>query len=552
MEKDKLRDVIIKIAEAGTYKIVFSSPRAESDYKKIVVSLKNIKGKYVYQAEQFTETQVFHKNIEAGEMDIFIEEMLAGKVTDRAKVNEEVGKVGSDEKNGKVGAGGCFKQADSFGELRDYNIRISKKGKVFVGVHEKSVSGKKKKSDNSGQSVKSEMSKKSEISGRLGMSEKPEKSEISGRSKRSEKPEKSEKTGKSDDKKRITGKIVTGKMSDKGFDSGKVGIFSDENISEMMKHNLESNNRKKRRIIDEGTVVEPLVDMGIFTSEGKVVRNMEDKFRQINRFLEMVDDVIGEGKFEEIHVVDFGCGKAYLTFIMYYYLTYIKGIKTYMTGLDLKADVIKKCNEAAQKYGYENLRFEVGDISGYRSDEPVDMVVTLHACDTATDYALYHAMKWKSRIILSVPCCQHEINGQIKSERLSGLTKYGLLKERFSAILTDTVRASLLEYKGYKTHVMEFVDFSHTPKNVLIRAERKNIPENKRKNSLREAEALLDEFGVKQTLYSLLCGDLSNDRCNDLSGNLCGDLSDDLSGNSCGDLSDDLAGENDTVVREKV
>lgn len=548
MEKDKLRDAIIKIAEAGTYKIVFSSPRAESDYKKIVVSLKNIKGKYVYQAEQFTETQVFHKNIEAGEMGIFIEEMLAGKVTDRAKVNEEVGKVGADEKNGKVGAGGCFKQADSFGELRDYNIRISKKGKVFVGVHEKSVSGKKKKSEISGRSEKpekprisemqekqgnSEKSEKSEKPEKSKISERSEKSEISGRLGMSEKPEKAE---KSNDKKRITGKIVTEKMGDKGFDSGKVGIFSDENISEMMKHNLESNNRKKRRIIDEGTVVEPLVDMGIFTSEGKVVRNMEDKFRQINRFLEMVDDVIGEGKFEEIHVVDFGCGKAYLTFIMYYYLTYIKGIKTYMTGLDLKADVIKKCNEAAQKYGYENLRFEVGDISVYRSDEPVDMVVTLHACDTATDYALYHAMKWKSRIILSVPCCQHEINGQIKSERLSGLTKYGLLKERFSAILTDTVRASLLEYKGYKTQVMEFVDFSHTPKNVLIRAERKNIPENKRKNSLREAEALLDEFGVKQTLYSLLCGDLS----------------DDLSGNPCGDLSDDLAGENDTVVREKV
>ncbi len=244
--------------------------------------------------------------------------------------------------------------------------------------------------------------------------------------------------------------------------------------------------------------------MGIFTSEGKIVRSMEDKFRQINRFLEMVDDVIGEGKFKEIHVVDFGCGKAYLTFIMYYYLTYIKGIKAHMTGLDLKADVIRKCNEAAEKYGYENLKFEVGDISVYESDEPVDMVVTLHACDTATDYALYHAVNWGSRIILSVPCCQHEINQQIKSERLSGLTKYGLLKERFSAILTDTVRASLLEYMGYKTQVMEFVDFSHTPKNVLIRAEKKNIPVSKREKSLHEAEAMLDEFGVKQTLYELV------------------------------------------------
>ena len=175
-----------------------------------------------------------------------------------------------------------------------------------------------------------------------------------------------------------------------------------------------------------------------------------------------------------------------------------------MTGLDLKADVIGKCRKAAEKYGYENLRFEVGDIGVYESDEPVDMVITLHACDTATDYALMHAMEWNSRVILSVPCCQHEMNGQIEGGNLSLLTKYGLLKERFSALATDAVRASLLEYMGYKTQVLEFVDFSHTPKNVMIRAVKTHIPKAKREKSLQEVEELMREFHVKPALYRLL------------------------------------------------
>ncbi len=400
--------------------MAFASEQEHREYEKIVISLKLIGGVLKYQAEKFTRTQAFHENMDKKDAKSYVVHLLE---TD-------------------------FRQVNSFSDEVEYNLRISKKGKVMLGKH---LTGKK-------QDVPTAV---------------------------------------------FDVKYKGGKYAgDTKADSCPQDFFGEGGAADMDAQIL--HNKKKKRLIEEGTVIAPLIDMGIFTKEGKIVKNMEDKFRQINRFLEIVEDAVNSCGFEEIYAVDFGCGKAYLTFILYYYLTYVKKIKVYMTGLDLKADVIRKCNKAAEKYGYENLKFEVGDISVYESDNPVDMVMTLHACDTATDYALYHAVNWNSRVILSVPCCQHEMNSQARSDELSILMKYGLLKEQFAALATDAVRASLLEYKGYKTQVMEFVDFSHTPKNVLIRAVKSNIPAKKREKSLKEVESLMEKFHTDPTLYRLL------------------------------------------------
>jgi SAM-dependent methyltransferase len=206
-------------------------------------------------------------------------------------------------------------------------------------------------------------------------------------------------------------------------------------------------------------------------AQGKVLAPKYDKFRQINRFLEMIRDIVPnlpQGR--KLNIVDFGCGKSYLTFALYHYLKEIAGLQLHVIGLDLKADVIAHCSELASKFGYSDLHFLVGDISQYEGLQEVDMVVTLHACDTATDAAIEKAVRWNASVILSVPCCQHELFTQVKNETLSPMLNHGIIKERFAALATDSIRAQLLELLGYRSQILEFIDMEHTPKNLLIRA----------------------------------------------------------------------------------
>ena len=257
-----------------------------------------------------------------------------------------------------------------------------------------------------------------------------------------------------------------------------------------------AHNRRKHYILEEGRAVPFLKDLGVMTEDGKIVRTKTDKFRQINRFLEFVEDILpGLDRGRELTILDFGCGKSYLTFAMYYYLHELKGYDIRIIGLDLKQDVISHCQQLAERYGYGKLTFLVGDIADYDGVDRVDMVVTLHACDTATDYALAKAVGWDAKVILSVPCCQHELNAQLGGERgceerrmsgektmcsespawetLAPVLDYGLLRERFAALVTDGLRAKYLERAGYETQVLEFIDMEHTPKNILLRAVKK-------------------------------------------------------------------------------
>lgn len=263
-----------------------------------------------------------------------------------------------------------------------------------------------------------------------------------------------------------------------------------------------SHNRSKQYILQEGTPVDFLVDLGVMTKDGKIVRQKYDKYRQINRFLEFIEDILPQlSKDKEQTIIDFGCGKSYLTFAMYYYLKVLKGYDIRVIGLDLKEDVIEKCNELKDRYGYDKLNFYIGDIASYNDVSAVDMVVTLHACDTATDYALSKAVKWGAKVILSVPCCQHEANAMISNELLSPVFQYGIIKERMSALITDAVRAQLLEEQGYQTQILEFIDMEHTPKNLLIRAVK--IGKKNRKDDSK-VRAMEDALGLKLTINRLL------------------------------------------------
>lgn len=263
-----------------------------------------------------------------------------------------------------------------------------------------------------------------------------------------------------------------------------------------------SHNRKKKYILEEGIPVPFLIDLGVMTQNGNIVNAHYDKFRQINRFLEYIEDILPSlptGR--ELRILDFGCGKSYLTFAIYYYLKVLKGYPVRITGLDLKEDVIRHCNELAVKYGYNKLEFLCGDIAYYDGCSQVDMVVTLHACDTATDYALAKAVGWGAKVILSVPCCQHELNKQMKNDLLSPVLHYGILKERMAALITDGLRAQILEANGYRTQILEFIDMAHTPKNLLIRA----VYNGHCADNKAQINELLAAFDINPTLYRLLC-----------------------------------------------
>lgn len=385
----ELKNSIDKMFEEEIIKIVISNKiNKDVKYNKINFLLKeDKKGKY-YQIERYTDKQVFHENIQLNEA--------------KDKLFEYVNSN--------------YKQVSAWSNTATFDMKISKKGKVFLG---------KKKSNN-------------------------------------------------------------------------------ENLSN------KSHNREKNYILKEGMIIEPLIELGIFTHEGKIVKSKYDKYKQINRFVEIIDDEIKKHDYKKLTILDFGCGKSYLTFVLYYYFVKIRNINVKMIGLDLKEDVIKKCNDIAKKYKYDNLHFELGDINGFKYNNNVDMVITLHACDTATDYALYNAINWNTKMIFSVPCCQHEFNKQMKSEEFSILTRYGIVQERIAALMTDAVRANILESMGYKTQLLEFIDIAHSPKNILIRASKSNVPKEKKKEAIDEVKRLINEYNFKPTLYTLLEDKINN------------------------------------------
>jgi SAM-dependent methyltransferase len=299
------------------------------------------------------------------------------------------------------------------------------------------------------------------------------------------------------------GKVTVNKKGIKTV-SIKAGMADADGLPKEQKELL-AHNKKKNYILQENIPLPFLVDLGVMTGDGQIIKAKSDKFRQINRFLEYIEDVLPYlDKGRELTILDFGCGKSYLTFAMYYYLRVLKGYQINVIGLDLKADVIEHCNGLSKKYGYDKLHFLVGDIASYQGSSSVDMVVTLHACDTATDYALYKAVTWGAQVILSVPCCQHELNQQIQCKTLKPVLKYGIIRERMAALMTDAFRAELLETKGYRVQLLEFIDIEHTPKNILIRAVKRKSTDQTSDTKAEELAECMEFLEVTPCLLKLL------------------------------------------------
>lgn len=421
-----------KLDEALTYflnekleRIILSNPRTKDGFLKLILRPLILQGELKFQAEEFTQKQAFHKNLDAAGAA----EYLKGQFETLYRNGEIQSLLGSG------------------------TVLVGKKGTVTVKVKKRAGAAELRK-------VKEERTK---------------------------------------EEKAKEERAKEGKSLEEGAGSGRQRASRIE-IAPADLARLSGHNRKKQYLLPEGTPVPFLVELGVMTKEGAVVKARYDKFRQINRFLEFIEDVLPKlDRSRENRIIDFGCGKSYLTFAMYYYLKEVKGYPIRIVGLDLKKDVIALCSRLAEQFGFGNLTFLHGDIADYEGMDQVDMVVTLHACDTATDYALAKAVRWGAKVILSVPCCQHELNGQIENGFLSPVLKYGLIKERLSALLTDGIRAGLLEEAGYRTQILEFIDMEHTPKNIMIRAVRQGTA--RKQEGLME---LIKGLSAEPTLLKLL------------------------------------------------
>ncbi len=397
MKNETLDSMLETFANAQLKQIIVSNPAGDGDLQKVRIRPVSLRGHLMFQAEELSGKQAFHKNLLPEELFGYVKELFSGK----------------------------FRNGEVISELGSAVVLVSKKGAVTVKVKRNQADAKK------------------------------------------------------------AGSVSAAKMG--GSDADSLAFLA--------------HNRKKRYVLEAGIPVPFLIDLGVMTKDGEIVRTRYDKFRQINRFLEFIEDILPNlDKSRETTIIDFGCGKSYLTFAMYYYLRELKGYPVRIIGLDLKQDVINRCNRLAEQYGYENLNFYHGDIASYEGVDHVDMVVTLHACDTATDFALEKAVRWGAKVILSVPCCQHELNKQMQNEKMKPVLQYGLIKERMAALYTDALRAELLENQGYRTQILEFIDMEHTPKNILIRA----VYDGKKKQNREAIEAIMEELSVKPTLAELL------------------------------------------------
>ena len=302
--------------------------------------------------------------------------------------------------------------------------------------------------------------------------------------------------------------------SDISFIRKKESFSRREKESNLIKTS-NGHNKKKQYILNEGDKIDFLIELGLMSVEGKILKSSYNKFKQINKYLEFIDDVIEELKTKKlitnhINVLDFGCGKSYLTFALYYYLkNYRKDLTFSIVGLDLKKDVIEFCNKLAKKLNYENLEFLNGNIKDYDKSKEVDLVFSLHACNNATDYSLEKALSLNAKAILAVPCCHHEFFEKIQKNKnsefhntLKIMVDNGVVLDKFATLATDSFRSLSLELCGYKTKMIEFIDMEHTPKNILIKAIKSKSSDLKEK--LVEYNKLKEFLGIKPLLEDLI------------------------------------------------